>query len=705
MKKWWFLAASLWLMASCQPQQDHVADAPSQGDVENVTQPDPGSEEPKVDKERLRLEAFVEKNADAFVDYAMRSAAPPDLSHAIRALLDQPKAGKGLISSEYGSLKLPGLKHVDLLREIYAVREDAPIFFQGTGLKSAVTPFVETLRHLDERGVRPSSLDPTACLTAVDTLSSSETQEEPFVFSAEERAALVDHLQAHPFDIADSGSVKTWIDSMMGEETVVPRLKTYVETHKKSGGEGVQWAALADILLADHLMTYARIVKFNNRTHLSSEETATLGNKPTPQKYENISIARMRPWFEQIIQTQSEEDFNEQFLSLYPTHPQYERLVEAHRRYAALPDWKTVKSGKVTPKAASAVVPALKLRLAAEGYYHGDVGEEAQKTPEFSIYDNDIRAAVRVYHETHQLDYDEKKGLQKEFWTSLNTPREQRLKVIDENIRRWYSTYLVPSDFFIYVNVPDFHGEVWKDGKLVHRFPVVAGSARKSCNPETKQWYYINATPLMHANMLYVEYNPYWNVPMRIEQEDYIEKINADPTWLETHGFEYYTENGHTILRQLPGDNNALGRVKFIFPNPHSTFLHDSPQKRFFKYPIRAFSHGCMRVWEPLKLAEVLLKLDGQWYDGIAAEIEDFQTRRIVFKNKFDVFIDYFTVRVDDEGFIYFLSDPYHYVKDSLEPPTAKQLQCKPTEKKLIPRTSLQQGGDDIGSDETTGVE
>ena len=129
MKRWWFVAASLWLLAACQPQHEKVVEIPLQEGVAVGVAHEP---EPQVDKERLRLEAFVEKNADAFVDYAMRAAAPPSFSQAIRGLLDQPKAAKALVSSEYGDLKLPGLKHVELLREIYANREDVPIFFQGT---------------------------------------------------------------------------------------------------------------------------------------------------------------------------------------------------------------------------------------------------------------------------------------------------------------------------------------------------------------------------------------------------------------------------------------------------------------------------------------------------------------------------------------------------------------------------------------------
>ena len=379
--------------------------------------------------------------------------------------------------------------------------------------------------------------------------------------------------------------------------------------------------------------------------------------------------------------------------ALYPAHPGYHQLMDAHDRYAAMPDWGEVSSATLKAGKSAKIVPALKKRLAIEGYYHGDTSDTTS-----DIYDDEVRAAVRFYHESHQLAYDESKGLQKGFWQSLNTPRQTRLDQIDENLRRWHQSQVIQSPYYIFINVPDFHGEVWRDGKMVYRFPVVAGNARRSCDPQTKTWKYINATPLMHARMLYIEYNPYWIVPPRIEQEDYIEKINADPNWLKDHGFEYYTENGRTVLRQLPSERNALGRVKFIFPNPHSTFLHDSPQKGLFKYPVRAFSHGCMRVWEPLELAKRLLEYDGQWKKKIAEDIEDLEPRRFHLKNRFDVFIDYLTVRVDDDGIVYFLADPYHYVRDALEPPSARSLQCTPNPKGWIPRAALQ---GDVGADES----
>lgn len=705
MKSCWFLAIATLLFVGCQTQESVTkTETPT---AEADTYQEVPQDTPQIDKQRQKIEAFVEKNADSFVSYAMRSASPHDLSEKIKSLVAQSNASKRLKSDDYGDLRLPGLKQADYLKAIYESRQFAPLFIENGKLSHVVSIATQTFAHLDERAITPKMLDATAFNKAVQMLSSENTdaETEPFALNEDEKKIIADELEKRKIDIAQSSEVKKIIDdALMEGSTLLPRLQNAVKSASQNSLNHANWAALADVLLADHMMTYARIVKFSNRTHLSKDEQTLLGKNPAEKNYNAIADARTTRWFGSISNVTSKEAFDENWNALYPSHNQYERLVEAHRKYAALPDWKKVKSGKLKAQKPSDIVPALKLRLALEGYYKGDVSQEAQQTPEFKIYDNEIRAAVTVFHHTHQIDYDERKPLEKAFWTSLNKTREERLKVIDENIRRWYGTYLVPSDYYIYVNVPDFHGEVWKDGKRIHRFPVVAGSARKSCHPETKQWYYINATPLMHSHMSYLEYNPYWIVPGRIEQEDYIQKINADPTWLETHGFEYYTENNRTMLRQLPGENNALGRVKFIFPNEHATFLHDSPQKRFFKYSIRAFSHGCMRVWEPLKLAEILLKNDGQWYNGIAQEIEDFQTRRYVLKNKFDVFIDYFTVRVDDDGLVYFLADPYHYVKDALNPPTEKQLTCTPAKREKIERISLQQE-EDVGTDESTGVD
>ncbi len=672
--------------------------APAQEDAQSSTTDRTASEA----NTRAAIATFVHKNADNLAKYAMKFANTDVIAGEIhKQIAAKDKKGKS-----------PWLQPTDL-EEIYAQRHYAPIFLGDGGLTARAGRLEQELHDVARHGL---TLDTKAWEEALAALPPRQT-DEAFHFTEEEEAAIVDVITVQQLDVRDGEQVRGMVASLLEKDTPLPRLRDAVKTRAERLSQYARQGARLEVLTADLAMRFAREMALDNMANMSESETESLGKKPTETKYRKVGQARARRWFEDLArlcdgtgEAQAPEDagassvgassVDELIDALYPPHPGYRALMEARERYLAMPDWEKVSPQRTlrVGRAAKSVGP-LRKRLAAEGYYHGDVSPEAAQAPEFGIYDNALRAAVRLYHETHQLAFDEDEGLVKSFWTSLNTPRRERLAQIEENLRRWHKTQITASPYYIFINVPDFHGEIWRDGKLEYRFPVVVGNAKKSCDPETKRWKYINATPLMHARMLYVEYNPYWNVPPRIEQEDYIEKINADPTWLETKGFEYYTENGHTVLRQLPSENNALGRVKFIFPNPHSTFLHDSPQKGLFRYPIRAFSHGCMRVWEPLELARRILVNDGQWKDSIATDIEDMETRRYVLKNRFDVFIDYFTVSVGSDGMVNFLADPYRYVRDALDPPRPKSLECTPNPKAWIARAAM--GGEDVGAEVT----
>ena len=762
MKQWIVPVALVTLLSACSGPTPAPTDTPES----------PRMESPQVDpqvKHREDVAAFVHNNAKSLADFAMRFAKSDDLVHEIEKIVTAQPDKKAKIKADADGWKAPQFLQPESLNEIYQARRFGPVFVTSGTLTNEIDPLVTELGRLGSHGLS-SKIDVQPWLdakAALEQLAGSHA-DEPFVFTPEEEQVIVDQIIAKKIDVSKREAVAELVTELVRSDTILPRLHQTVAERAHNMAQSAKQAARLDVLTADLAMRFAREMAFNNMTHLTDEESATLSKKPTDAEYRVIGDARTAAWMRNLVavvdaptpglkeksaganadaaenadenpaagnadnaptpentddaeavaeQNSGAEDANDALKAeaeaasaqkakmdnatsvqelidaLYPAHPGYHQLMAAHDRYVEMPDWTDVPSATLKAGKSAKNVPALKKRLAIEGYYHGD--DAAMQS---DVYDDDIRAAVRFYHETHQLAYDENKGLQKGFWQSLNTPRKSRIDQIDENLRRWHKSQIIESPYYIFINVPDFHGEVWREGKMVYRFPVVAGNARRSCDPQTKMWKYINATPLMHARMLYIEYNPYWIVPPRIEQEDYIEKINADPTWLQAHNFEYYTENGRTVLRQLPGERNALGRVKFIFPNPHSTFLHDSPQKGLFKYPIRAFSHGCMRVWEPLELAKRLLQFDGQWKNKIAEEIEDLQPRRYHLKTRFDVFIDYLTVRVDDDGIVYFLADPYHYVRDALEPPSAKSLQCTPNPKGWIPRTSLQ---GDVGADES----
>ena len=154
---------------------------------------------------------------------------------------------------------------------------------------------------------------------------------------------------------------------------------------------------------------------------------------------------------EQKERLQNAHSVQELVDALYPSHPGYKQLMQAQEKYAALPDWKTVEQAQLKKGKSAKIVPALRQRLADEGYYKGDLTDNTS-----DVYDDELRAAVHTYHDTHQIAYDEEKGLQKTFWQSLNTPRKDRLAQIEENLRRWHHTQIIQSPYYIFINVPEF---------------------------------------------------------------------------------------------------------------------------------------------------------------------------------------------------------------------------------------------------------
>jgi len=316
--------------------------------------------------------------------------------------------------------------------------------------------------------------------------------------------------------------------------------------------------------------------------------------------------------------------------------------------------------------------------------------------PKDDRFDEPLSEAVEAYMVGHQLD--PKRGLYKELFSSLNVSAEQRLKQIDLTLQRWRESRIGDDPDYVFVNIPDFHAEVWRDGKRAMRFRIVVGNTTRECDPETKSWKYANATPLQSARMTYVTLNPFWNVPPRILEEELLPEQLEKEDYFEKLGIERVTIRGEEVVRQKPGEDNALGLVKFMFPNPHSTYMHDTNKKAFFSYPVRAFSHGCMRVQDPMNLLEHVLTEDGQ-YD--AAKIdkifednkrsEEKKETTLTLKTPIPVHVEYYVVRVNDEGHAEFLSDIYKYDRDRISPPSAESLRCVPKEE---PEHTLELGED-----------
>ncbi len=162
----------------------------------------------------------------------------------------------------------------------------------------------------------------------------------------------------------------------------------------------------------------------------------------------------------------------------------------------------------------------------------------------------------------------------------------------------------------IEINVPDFSVSVLDGDTVLRRARVIVGK------PDTP-------TPIFSNVMRYVLINPSWQVPDSIIRKEILPKLASDPDYLARHGYEMKTVGGRITVRQPPGEDNALGRIAFMFPNEHAVYLHDTPSRRLFSAESRAFSHGCVRVDEALRLAELVLGGGANWMVGSANRRRD----------------------------------------------------------------------------------
>jgi murein L,D-transpeptidase YcbB/YkuD len=281
-------------------------------------------------------------------------------------------------------------------------------------------------------------------------------------------------------------------------------------------------------------------------------------------------------------------------------------------------------------------VPALRERLGVSG--------------DGTTYDKTLAEAVKKFQEQHDLSATG--TLAAATLDALNA-RAQPDHVADlvvANMERWrWMPHRFP-DTYVIVNLPDFTLRVMHNGKQLWTTRIVIGK------PEMP-------TPIMTAEMKYITVNPTWNVPPSIVNREYLPALAQDPTVLERMGLHVdRNADGSIHIYQPPGDKNALGRVRFNFPNKFLVYQHDTPDKYMFAYDKRAFSHGCMRVQDPVHYAEVLLSLvrpsDGYTEDRIRKMFGSSETD-IQFPTFISVNLTYQTAFVDDAGKLELREDVY----------------------------------------------
>jgi murein L,D-transpeptidase YcbB/YkuD len=235
----------------------------------------------------------------------------------------------------------------------------------------------------------------------------------------------------------------------------------------------------------------------------------------------------------------------------------------------------------------------------------------------------------------------------------MNIPVTERIKQILINMNRMRWMPQEPDGQLIIVNIPEFILHVYNGKSKVFDMRVVVGKDGHN-------------TTLFSDKLTTIVFSPYWNVPVSIVKKEIIPSMSKDKNYLEKNDMEITGQlNGSPVVRQKPGDKNSLGKIKFLFPNSFNIYFHDTPAKSLFNNDVRAFSHGCIRLSEPEKLANYLLKDASKWTPQKINEAMNSGNEKFVnLKNPIPVFITYYTAWVDENGHLNFRNDIYGHDKD-----------------------------------------
>jgi murein L,D-transpeptidase YcbB/YkuD len=394
------------------------------------------------------------------------------------------------------------------------------------------------------------------------------------------------------------------------------------------------------------------------------------------------------------VETDQVQETLEGLLPKYPMYAMLRISLKEYREIAAKGGWQPVAYGNKFKKGARGQrVLALSKRLKV-------TGELDSSIPGSEVFDDSLDQAVRKYQQRNGLYVDGVVGIST--IEALNVPVEERISQIELTMERWRLLPQYLGNRYILVNIANYHLYGIENNNDTINMRIVVGKP---------QW----NTPMFSEEMTHLIINPYWNIPPSIFKDDIAPKIMEDSQYMskqnmdamglkapekivveeaevvkvvvnveatevtdgdntgETELSEVEIQNkkaqeeyiskvlsGKYRLRQNPGPGNPLGRIKFLFPNKHSVYLHDTPNRGFFKKAQRNFSHGCIRVEKPLELAEFVLSSNPSWTQNtIQSSINKMKTKTVHLDESITVYILYFTTWVDNEGTVNFHKDIY----------------------------------------------
>lgn len=346
---------------------------------------------------------------------------------------------------------------------------------------------------------------------------------------------------------------------------------------------------------------------------------------------------------------------------LIPDRPIYTQLKKALAQYREIEEaggWAGIDTGEtLKPGSSGPHVQQLRQRLVISGDHdEASIGSD--------VFDETLAQAVKKFQKRHGLLDDGIVG--KQTMAELNRPVSVRIDQIRINLERmrWF-LHDIPTTFLV-VDIAGFHVYLVGDQNVLWDTKAMVGTPFRK-------------TPCFRAEIQYLVINPTWTIPPTILRKDTIPAIKKNPDYLVRKNISVLDRNGKIldrsiidwsqysvgnfpfVLRQEPGPNNALGLVKFIFPNPHFVFLHDTPSRRLFQRTERAFSSGCIRVDQPFTLAERLLSDASKWdQEKFQQIVNSGKTQTIFLTKPMTVLLLYWTAQAEKDGTVSFKRDIYN---------------------------------------------
>ncbi|MGH9320028.1 MAG: L,D-transpeptidase family protein [Vicinamibacteria bacterium] len=377
------------------------------------------------------------------------------------------------------------------------------------------------------------------------------------------------------------------------------------------------------------------------------------GRAPWARAWEDWHLAERSPSIKRIVGKLDEWGAPRTLKFLLRSHERYTSLRKALLEYRSIEragGWQSIEAGASLERGdRSKRVGELRRRLAVTG--------DLKAAGDAPVFDAELEPAVRKFQQRHGLNADGRVG--SKTLEALNVPVEERIRQLEINLERcrWLPASL--GEEFIWVNVPEFRLRAYRSEREVLSMPVVVGA------PESP-------TPSFREEIDYAVLNPYWYVPESIAVNELMPKAHKDPGFLMRANYELLDEggslvasdklrkdlllSGHHRIRRKPGPRNDLGRIKFMLPNRFRIYLHDTPARHLFERTSRAFSHGCIRVGQPLDLAKYLF---ADRFRELESGLDTGEEKVLHLREPVPVYIVYFTAWRSDDGTVNFRNDIY----------------------------------------------